>query len=173
MQAEMQDGGLLAQAAALAGATVAIVKHSGRRGTQQEFAALVAALKEAAIEYPGNPYVQVLLTSETRALIAGFAERYVEVPKQNEINDFKLAALNRCGQAAEWLAQQVSPEAAAEVKMSIIAACRSVATASKEGGPFNFVADKIDTAELNAIEEVVRALGMEPVEEADEESAAE
>lgn len=173
MQADIQDDGLLAQAATLAGATVAIVKHSGRRGTQEEFAALVTALEEAIAEYPDNPYVQMLLTPETREQIAGFAERYVKVPKQNEVNDFKMAALNRCGQAAEWLAKHAPPEAAEEVKASIVAACRSVASESKEGGPFNLVADNIDTAELNAIEEVVRALGFEPSieDDADEEDA--
>jgi hypothetical protein len=58
MQLDVQDGGLLAQAAALAGGTVAIVKHSGRRGTHQEFTALVQGLEEAALEYPDNVYVQ-------------------------------------------------------------------------------------------------------------------
>lgn len=172
MQADIQDDGLLAQAATLAGATVAIVKHSGRRGTQQEFAALVTALEEARVEYPDNPYVQILLTPETREQIAGFAERYVKVPKQTEVNDFKLAALNRCGQAAEWLAKHAPPEAADEVKACIVAVCRSVAAESKEGGPFNLVADNIDTAELNAIEEVVRSLGIDPLDEAGEDDAA-
>ncbi len=45
----LDDGGLLAQAAALAGATVAIVKHSGKQGTQQEFTALVDALAAARV----------------------------------------------------------------------------------------------------------------------------
>jgi hypothetical protein len=156
---DIQDDGLLAQAAALAGATVAVVKHSGRRGTHEEFVALVMALEEARVEYPENPYVQALLTPETRQQIAGFAEQYAEVPKQTEVNDFKMAALNRCGQAAEWLEANASPKEAAEVKTSIIAACRRVASESKEGGPFNFTADNIDSFEVSAIEEVVRALG--------------
>ena len=158
MPIEIQDGGLLAQAATLAGATVAIVKHSGRRGTYQEFAALVAGLEEAAAQYPGNIYVQALLTPATREQIAGFARQYDDVPKQTTVNDFKMAALNRCGQAAEWMAANVPPPAAAEVKTSILAMCRRVAAESKEGGPFNFGASNIDAFEESVIEEIARAL---------------
>jgi hypothetical protein len=158
MQAEISDGGLLAQAAALAGAMVAIVKHSGRWGTHQEFAALVTALEEAIAQYPKNPYVQSLLTSATREQIAGFAQQYDEVPKQTSVNDFKMAALNRCAQAAEWLAANVPPQAAAEVKASILAACRRVAAESKEGGLFNFAASNVDAFEQSVIDEIARAL---------------
>lgn len=159
MQTEIQDEGLLAQAAALAGATVAIVKHSGRRGTRQEFEELLLALEAAKAEHPDNPYLQAIINDDTRAQINDFAEIYTEVPKQSEVNDFKLAALNRCGQAAEWLSANASPEAAAEVKHSIIEACRRVAGASKESGLLNLTADNIDALEVSTIEEVVRALG--------------
>ena len=87
---EMDDNGLLAQSAALAGALVAIVRHSGRRGTHQEFAVLVTGLEEIAVEYPDNPYVQRLLTPATREQIAGFTKQYDEVPKQSEVNDFNI-----------------------------------------------------------------------------------
>src|SRR5690606_25241026 len=100
MRGTVDDGGLIAQAAALAGATVAIVQHSGRRGTHQEFAALAQGLEQAMEQFPNNPYVQVLLTAETRQQIDGFASEYEDVPKQTTVNDFKMAALNRCAQAA-------------------------------------------------------------------------
>jgi outer membrane protein OmpA-like peptidoglycan-associated protein len=156
--AEVDDGGLLAQAAALAGAVVAIAKHSGRRGTQQEFDALVAGLEEVAVDYPDNPYVQRLLTAATREQITGFAKQYREAPTQKDVNDFKLAALNRCGQAAEWLQANVNAQDAAEVKASILTACRRVAGESNEGGLFDFAADNVDATEQNVLDEVARAL---------------
>jgi hypothetical protein len=158
MQTDIGDGGLLAQAAALAGATVAIVKHSGRRGTHQEFSALVKGLEEAAAHYRNNIYVQSLLTPDTRKQIAAFAERYDEVPKQTVVNDFKMAALNRCAQAADWMDAHVPPPAAGEVKSSILVVCRRVAAESKEGGPFNFVASNVDAFEESVIGEIARAL---------------
>ncbi len=160
-QIDVGDNGLLAQAAALAGATVAIVKHSGRRGTHQEFDALILALEAAKAEYPANPYVQALLTDATREQIAGFAAQYDEVPKQTDVNDFKMAALNRCGQAAEWLAANASPAAAAEVKRSIVEACRRVAAKGKESGLLDLAVGNIDDFEVSATDEVARALGMQ------------
>lgn len=158
MITEVGDEGLLAQAAALAGATVAIVKHSGRSGTRQEFAALVKALEDAAVEYPENVYVAALLTPATRQQIDGFASTYDEVPKQTTVNDFKMAALNRCGQAADWLDANVPPAAAAEVKASILTACRRVAEESKEGGVFDFGGSNVDALEESVSAEVARAL---------------
>ena len=151
------DNGLLAQAAALAGAMVAIVRHSGRRGTHQEFTALVEALEAVMLEYPNNPYVQNLLTAATREQIAGFARRYDEVPKQSEVQDFKMSALNRCAQAATWLAQHVTPQQAAEVKASILLACRRVAEESREGGFMSF-GSTVDEAEQHVMDEITRAL---------------
>jgi hypothetical protein len=159
MPSLVEDGGLLAQAAALAGATVAIVKHSGRRGTHQEFASLVQGLEDAAVEYPENVYVQVLLTAETRRQIAGFAQTYADVPKQSAVNDFKMAALNRCAQAAEWLEANAPANAAAEVKEVILAVCRRVAAESSEGGLLGFGAEKVDPFEQSVIDEIGRALG--------------
>lgn len=158
MAAEISDGGLLAQAAALAGATVAIVKHSGQRGTHQEFAALVKGLEEAAHRYPHNIYVQALLTADTRAQIASFSKRYDQAPRQTVVNDFKMAALNRCAQAEEWMAANVPAPAAAEVKASILATCRRVAAESKEGGTFNFGVSNVDAFEEGVIGEIARAL---------------
>lgn len=159
MLADVEDDGLLAQAAALAGATVAIVKHSGRSGTHQEFEALVSALEEAGVEYPENLYVQSLLTPATREQIANFAQAYDEVPKQTDVNDFKMAALNRCGQAAEWLAANVPSEAAVEVKAAILAACRAVAAQSNEGEEI----ENFDPFEQSVIDEISRALGVSAV----------
>src|SRR6187200_132248 len=101
MPVDIQDKGLLAQAAALAGATVAIIKHSGSSGTHKEFAVLVKNLESAAAKYPNNPYVQVLLTPATRQQIAGFSSEFENAPKQSTLNDFKMSALNRCAQAAK------------------------------------------------------------------------
>lgn len=163
MLAEISDDGLLAQAAALAGAFVAIVQHSGRQGTHEEFDALVRGLEDAGVEYPENLYVQALLTPTTREQIAGFAQQYDEVPSHTALNDLKMSALNRCAQAAEWLAANAPPEDAAEVKASILAACRLVAAASQEentmsSGP-NPAEGKVDDFEVSAIEQVSRALG--------------
>jgi hypothetical protein len=158
MPETIDDEGLLAQAAALAGSIVAIIKHSGARGTRQEFAALVSALEAAPARAPANPYLPLLLTAETRTQIAGFAQRYTDVPKQTEVNDFKLAALNRCGQAAEWLAAHVAPAQADEVKQAIVDACRQVAAESKEGGLLAFGVDPVDAFEASVIEEIGRAL---------------
>jgi hypothetical protein len=160
MLADIADDGLLAQAAALAGAFVAIVQHSGRRGTHEEFEALVRGLEDAGVEYPENLYVQALLTPATREQIAGFAQEFDEVPSQTIFNDFKMAALNRCAQAAEWLAANATPDAAAEVKASIVAACHLVAAASKEEGPMNSAPGNVDDFELSAIDQVSRALGI-------------
>jgi hypothetical protein len=158
MRGTVDDGGLIAQAAALAGATVAIVQHSGRRGTHQEFAALAQGLEQAMEQFPNNPYVQVLLTAETRQQIDGFASEYEDVPKQTTVNDFKMAALNRCAQAAEWLAAHASRAEAAEVKQCILAVCRSVAAESKEQGPLNVSTENVDPFEQSVIEEITRAL---------------
>ena len=155
---EADDNGLLAQAAALAGAVVAVAKHSGRWGTRQEFAALVAGLEDAAAEYPDNPYVQRLLTPATREQIAGFAERYGTPLRQSEVNDSKMAALNRCAQAAEWLEANVSSQDGAEAKASILNACRRVASESKEGGFFTFAASNVDVIEQSVLDEIARAL---------------
>ncbi len=160
---EADDDGLLAQAAALAGTMVAIVRHSGRSGTRQEFDTLISGLEEVALEHPENVYVQRLLNAETRRQITDYAKLYDEVPKQNQVNDVKMAALNRCAQAAEWLDTNVSPEDAAIVKTSILTVCRQVATESSEEGAMSFSAgdaeNNVDVAEQSALDEVARALG--------------
>jgi hypothetical protein len=153
-----EETALLAQAAALAGATVAIIKHSGRRGTHKEFDALVAGLEEAARRYPANPLVQGLLTPATRRQIDGFAQEYADVPKKTTVQDFKMAALNRCAQAADWLDQHAVPAQAAEVKQSIVAVCRLVAEESSEGGFLGFGGVQVDALEEGVILEIARAL---------------
>jgi hypothetical protein len=121
----------------------------------------VKGLEDAAAEYPNNRYVRALLTPASREQIAGFAQQFDEVPKQSAVNDFKMAALNRCAQAAEWLAAHVPPDAAAEVKTSILATCRRVAAESKEGGFLNFAAENVDPFEQSVIAEIARALHAE------------
>lgn len=158
MLAEVGDDGLLAQAAALAGSTVAIVKHSGQRGTQEEFSALIQGLEVVMTEYPDNVYVQALLTPATREQIEGYVQYYQDEPRQKDIDDFKMAALNRCGQAAEWMAANIAPEAAAEVKACILAACRRVAEEVHEGGVLGIGAAEIDQTEQNVLNEIERAL---------------
>jgi hypothetical protein len=153
-----EDNTLLAQAAALAGATVAIIKHSGRRGTYKEFDALVAGLEEAARRYPANPLVQALLTPATRNQIAGFAREYADVPKKTTVQDFKMAALNRCAQAADWLDQHAVPAQAVEVKQCILTVCRQVAAESSEGGFLGFGGVQVDALEEGVILEIARAL---------------
>jgi hypothetical protein len=165
MQTNIHDNGLLAQAATLAGATVAIVKHSGKRGTHMEFDALLRGMEAATSNYPNNPYIQSFVTPATRQQIAGFSKQFDDVPKQTAVNDFKMAALNRCGQAAEWMAANVSPATAEEVKSSILAICMRVAAESKEGGFFNFNADHVDPFEASVIDEIARALRAEKIKQ--------
>jgi hypothetical protein len=153
-----QDNGLLAQAAVLAGATVAVIKHSGRRGTYKEFDALVQGLEDAAARYPANRLVQGLLTPATRSQIRGFAERFSDVPKKTTVQDFKMSALNRCAQAADWLDQHSKPQEAAEVKESIMITCRRVAEGSTEGGFMGFGGVQVDALEEGVMQEIARSL---------------
>lgn len=156
--ADIQDEGLLAQAAALAGATVAIVKYSGNRGTHKEFSALVKGLEDAAAQHPNNPYIKALLTPASRRQIDGFSQQFDDVPKQSTVNDFKMSALNRCAQASAWLLAHAPADAAAEVKTAIIAVCHRVAAESKETGTFTCGADSKDPFEESVIGEIDRAL---------------
>jgi len=158
MPVDIQDKGLLAQAAALAGATVAIIKHSGSSGTHKEFAALVKNLEAAASKFPNNPYVQALLTPATRQQIAGFSNEFENAPKQSTLNDFKMSALNRCAQAAKWLSEHASPEEASQVKAVIIDTCQRVAAEAKESGVFSLGGDNVNAFESSVIEELDRAL---------------
>ena len=100
------DLSLLRRAAVLAGATVAITKYSGAGGTRDEFAGIVEGLHEAARQYPNNQLVQALIADETRAEAEGFYPQFRQDPTQKTYDDFKLAALNRCGQAAELFARK-------------------------------------------------------------------
>jgi len=156
--ADIQDRGLLAQAAALAGATVAIVKYSGNSGTHKEFTALVKGLEDAASKHPNNPYVQALLTPATRQQIAGFSHDFEQAPKQSTLSDFKMTALNRCAQASAWLLANAPADAAEEVKATIIAVCHRVAAESKETGPYTSSADNQNPFEESVIDEIDRAL---------------
>jgi len=158
MPAEIQDKGLLAQAAALAGAMVAIVKYSGNSGTHKEFEALVKGLEHAASQYPNNPYVHALLTPASRQQIARFSQEFEVVPKQTVVNDFKMSALNRCAQASAWLLANATPEVAEEVKTSILTTCQRVAGESKETGPYTTGPDNKDPFEQSVIDEINRAL---------------
>jgi len=158
MPADIQDNGLLAQAAALAGSMVAIVKHSGTGGTHKEFEALVKGLEQAASQHPNNPYVQSLLTPATRQQIARFSQEFEVAPKQSVVNDFKMSALNRCAQASAWLHAHVPTEAADEVKSTIIAVCHRVAGTSKETGPYTSSGGNENPFEQSVIDEIDRAL---------------
>jgi hypothetical protein len=150
--------GVLAQAAALAGGAVAIARHSGRHGTHMEFAAIAAGLEAATAQYPANRLVRALLTPESRRQISDMAHQFEVAPKQSVAQDFKMAALNRCAQAADWLDANASPQEAAEVKDSILAMCRQVAEESKEGDWLGFGGTRVDVHETGVIQEIARAL---------------
>ncbi len=152
------DLSLLRRAAVLAGATVAITKYSGAGGTRDEFTGIIDGLREALVRYPDNPLVRALLTDETRAEAEGLYPQFRQDPTQRAYDDFKLAALNRCAQAAELLKQKASPNQAAEVKAAIVSMCELVAERSKEGSTLGFGGVRVDPLETAAVEQVKRAL---------------
>jgi hypothetical protein len=152
------DLSLLRKAAVLAGASVAITKYSGAGGTRDEFRGIVEGLEEAAGRYPHNALVAALLSDETRTEADGLYPQFRNDPTQKTYEDFKLAALNRCGQAAELLKAKASPEQAAEVKGAIVSMCEHVAQRAKEGTVLGFGGARVDPMELAVVEQVRRAL---------------
>jgi hypothetical protein len=148
---------LLAKAAVLAGATVAIAKYSGSGGTQAEFQAILEGLKQASQRYPTNPLVQALLADQARKEVEQLAPQFRADPKQRTFEDFKLAALNRCSEAAELLNRKAAPDQAAEVKQAILLMCRQVAEKSKEGSRFGFGGTPTDPMEQAVIDQIERA----------------
>lgn len=153
-----EDLTLLRRAAVLAGGTIAITKYSGAGGTRDEFRGIIEGLQEAAARYPDNPLVQALVSDETRAEADGLYPQFRQDPTQKTYDDFKLAALNRCGQAAELLQEKAPPEQAAEVKAAIISMCEHVAQRAKEGSVLGFGGTRVDPLETAAVEQVRRAL---------------
>ena len=151
---------LLARAAVLAGATVAIAKYSGSGGTQAEFQAIIDGLKQAAGQYPSNPLVQALLTDEARDEVEQLAPRFRADPKQRTFEEFKLAALNRCSEAAEVLNRKATPEQAAEVREAILMMCRQVAEKSKEGSFLGLGGTPLDPMEQATIDQITRVWGV-------------
>lgn len=152
------DLSLLRKAAVLAGAAVAITRYSGAGGTRDEFRGIMEGLEEAAARYPNNPLVAALVADETRAEADGFYPQFRDNLTQKTYEDFKLAALNRCGQAAELLGQKAAPEEAAEVKAAIISMCEHVAQRAKEGTVLGFGGTRVDPMEMAVVEQVRRAL---------------
>jgi hypothetical protein len=149
---------LLRRAAVLAGATVAISRYSGEGGTRDEFRAITEGLELVAGQYPNNPLVQALVSDETRSEAEGLIPQFRRDPTQKTYDDFKLAALNRCGQAGELLNQKASPEQGAEVRAAIVSMCEHVAERSKEGGMMGFGGTRVDPLETAAVDQVRRAL---------------
>ncbi|MCU0508961.1 MAG: hypothetical protein MUC34_11290 [Anaerolineae bacterium] len=152
------DLSLLRKAAVLAGAAVAITKYSGAGGTRDEFRGIVEGLEEAAARYPANPLIAALISDETRAEADGLYPQFRNDPTQKAYEDFKLAALNRCGQAADLLKERASPEQAAEFKAAVISMCEYVANRAKEGTVLGFGGTRVDPLELAMVEQVRRAL---------------
>ena len=140
-----RDLSLLRKAAVLAGAAVAITKYSGAGGTRDEFRGIVEGLEAAAARYPNNPLVAALVADETRSEADGLYPQFRVDPTQKTYEDFKLAALNRCGQAAE-------------VKTAIVEMCEHVAHRAKEGSLLGFGGTRVDPMELAVVEQVRRAL---------------
>jgi hypothetical protein len=151
-----EELGLLARAAVLAGATVAIARYSGSSGTQAEFQAILEGLKQATQQYASNPLVQALLTDQTRKEVAELAPQFRADLKQRAFEDFKFAALNRCGEAAELLARKAAPEQAAEVKQGILLMCRHVAEKTREASRFGGASAPTDPMEQAVIDQIER-----------------
>jgi hypothetical protein len=150
-----EELGLLGKAAVLAGATVAVAKYSGG-GTQAEFQAILEGLKQATQQYPSNPLVQALLTDNSRREVEQLAPQFRADIKQRTFEDFKFAALNRCGEAAELLARKTAPDQAAEVRDAILLMCRHVAEKSREGSWLGFGGTPIDPMEQAVIDQIER-----------------
>lgn len=149
---------LLRKAAVLAGAAVAITKYSGAGGTRDEFRGIVEGLEEAAARHPDNELVTALISDETRREADSLYPQFRDDPTQKTYEDFKLAALNRCGQAAEMLNKKASAEEAAEVKAAIVSMCEHVARRAKEGAVLGFGGTRVDPMEMAVVEQVRRAL---------------
>jgi hypothetical protein len=149
---------LLRKAAVLAGAAVAITKYSGSGGTRDEFRGIVEGLEEAAGRYPDSPLVAALVSDETRREADGLYPQFRSDPTQKTYEDFKLAALNRCGQAAELLKTKAAPGEASDVKAAIVSMCEHVAQRAKEGTVLGFGGTRVDPMEMAVVEQVRRAL---------------
>ena len=151
---------LLSRAAVMAGATVAIARYSGKGGTNHEFQAIASGLEAAVRQYPDNPLIQALLTPEARLDIDGLARQFSKDVRQTTYQDYKMAALNRCAQAAELLDAKAPGQTGLQVRQGILDMCRQVAAASKESGWMSSQA--VDVREEGALEEIARVLGLEP-----------
>jgi hypothetical protein len=151
---------LLGRAAVLAGATVALARYSGGSGTQAEFQGILEGLKQAAAQYPENPLVQALLSDETRLEVEQLAPQFRSDIKQRDFEDFKFAALNRCGEAVDLLTQKASFEQAAEVGQAVVQMCRHVAEKSQEGSLFGSSRAATDPMEQAVIDQVARVWGV-------------
>jgi hypothetical protein len=149
---------LLRKAAVLAGAAVAITKYSGAGGTREEFRGIIEGLEEAARQHPNIPLVAALVAEETRQEADGLYPQFRNDPTQKTYEDFKLAALNRCGQAADLLKAKATPDEAAAVKAAIVSMCEHVAHSAKEGTILGFGGTRVDPMELAVVEQVRRAL---------------
>jgi hypothetical protein len=154
-----EDLSLLVRAAVLAGATVSISSYSGGSGTDAEFRAITEGLAQAARHYPSNPLVQALATPEAKAEVDRLAPWHHGDTTQHAYEDFKMAALNRCADAAEVLADKATTAQADEVKQAILFMCEHVAEASKEGSRLGFGGTRVSPNETAAIEQIRRALG--------------
>ncbi len=152
------DDGLLSQAALLAGATVAVIRHSGEHGTQQEFVALITGLEAAQTKYPHNELLQRTLNAQVRERADDYARTYATPPSQRDAQDFKMSALNRAAQAADWLEENAPADVAAEWKHAVLAMCRTVAEAGKESGVLGIGGDSVDDFEAGVLGELRRAL---------------
>ena len=150
---------LLSRAAVMAGAMIAIARYSGRGGTRDEFQAILSGLEAAVRRYPDNPIVQSLLNPAARADVDRLARQLQGDLRQTTYLDYKMAALNRCAQAAELLDEKAPGQSGLEVRQAILEMCRQVAGASKEGGWMSSQA--VDVKEEGALEELGRVLGLQ------------
>ena len=83
------------------------------------------------------------VSDETRCEAEGLYPQFRQDPTQKSYDDFKLAALNRCGQAAELLTQKASPDQAAEVKLRL-SACASM-WHNEQRGHVQDLAERVST----------------------------
>ncbi|MCC7161224.1 MAG: hypothetical protein IT331_01915 [Anaerolineae bacterium] len=150
---------VIARAAILAAATVAISKYSGKGGQNREFDAMLNEYTNVARQNPDSPLLQLLLLPIVPTEIAQLKRQFEQDPKQSVFNEFKMAALNRCAQAAALMDAQASPADAALFKKTVMDVCDRVAHATAEGSVMGLGGTSLDAKESAVIAQVRRALG--------------
>lgn len=165
------DRNLLASVPQLIGSAIASASGSGLFGTGKELFANANAVLEGLKSYPDNALIKQLLPDPS-------GDRARAVEKMTKTRDWAMARLKARGvdnaeklraqviedtkAAAALLAIKSSAAEAAEYKQWAMSIAEKVANASTEGGFFGFGGERVTAAEKALINDIRRALGVEP-----------